>query len=69
MHTIERQLQQCLLKIKKCALVNGFRFSKTKTQCMQFCQLRVILTRNFTLSQLSKSWVNVVALMDWGADK
>ena len=39
-HTIERQLQQCLNKIQKWALENGFKFSKTKTQCMHFCQLR-----------------------------
>ena len=40
MHTIERQLQQCLNKIQKWALENSFKFSKTKTQCMHFCQLR-----------------------------
>ena len=39
-HTIERQLQQCLNKIQKWALENGFKFCKTKTQCMHFCQLR-----------------------------
>ena len=39
MHTIERQLQQCLNKIQKWALENGFKFSKTKTQYMHFCQL------------------------------
>ena len=39
-HTIERQLHQCLNKIQKWALENGFKFSKTKTQCMHFCQLR-----------------------------
>ena len=38
-HTIERQLKQCLNKIQKWALENGFKFSKTKTQCMHFCQL------------------------------
>ena len=31
-HTIECQLQQCLNKIQKWALENGFKFSKTKTQ-------------------------------------
>ena len=40
MHTIERQLQQCLHKIQKWALENSFKFSKTKTRCMHFCQLR-----------------------------
>ena len=40
MHTIERQLQQCLNKIQKWAMENGFKFSKTKTQCMHFYQLR-----------------------------
>ena len=38
-HTIERQLQQCLNKIQKWALENGFKL-KTKTQCMHFCLLR-----------------------------
>ena len=40
MHTIQRQFQQCLNKIQKWALENGFKFSKTITQCMHFCQLR-----------------------------
>ena len=40
MHTIERQLQQCLNKIHKWALENGFKFSNTKTKCMHFCLLR-----------------------------
>ena len=40
MHTIQHQLQQYLNKIQKWALENGFKFSKTKTQCMHFCQLR-----------------------------
>ena len=38
--TIERQLQQCLNKIHKWANENGFTFSKTKTKCVHFCQLR-----------------------------
>ena len=40
MATIERQLQQNLNKIKNWATSNGFKFSKTKTQCVHFCQLR-----------------------------
>ena len=40
MHTIERQLQQCLNKIQKWALENDFKLSETKTKCMNFCQLR-----------------------------
>ena len=39
-HTIERHFQQCFNKIQKWALENGFKFSKTKTQCMHFCLLR-----------------------------
>ena len=36
-----RQLQQCLTKIQKWALENGFKFSKIKTQCIHLvCQLR-----------------------------
>ena len=40
MHTIEHQFQQCINKIQKWALENGFKFSKTKKQCKHFCQLR-----------------------------
>ena len=40
MATIERQLQQNLNKIESWAASNGFKFSKSKTQCVQFCQLR-----------------------------
>ena len=37
---IERQLQANLNKIEKWADENGFKFSKTKTVCMHFCQKR-----------------------------
>ena len=40
MHTIERQLQLCLNKIQTWADENGFKFSKSKTVCMHFCQKR-----------------------------
>ena len=40
MATIERQLQQNLNKIENWATSNGFTFSKSKTQCVHFCQLR-----------------------------
>ena len=40
MGTIERQLQQNLNKIENWATSNGFKFSKSKTQCVYFCQLR-----------------------------
>ena len=40
MHTIERQLQLCLNKLQIWADTNGFKFSKSKTKCMHFCQLR-----------------------------
>ena len=39
MGTIERQLQQNLNKIENWATSNGFKFSKTKTKCVYFCQL------------------------------
>ena len=38
--TTERQLQQGINKINKWAMINGSKISKTKTQCMHFCQLR-----------------------------
>ena len=40
MHTIERQLQQVLNNLSKWSAENGFKFSKTKTKCMHFCQSR-----------------------------
>ena len=40
MHTIERQLQQNLNNIQDWATKNSFKFSKTKTVCMHFGQLR-----------------------------
>ena len=40
MATIERQLQQNLNKIENWATSNGFKFSKSKTHCVHFCQLR-----------------------------
>ena len=40
--TIERHLQQCINRIKDWALHNGFKFSKSKTQCVHFCQLRKV---------------------------
>ena len=42
MRTIERHLQQCINRIEDWALKNGFKFSKSKTQCVHFCQLRKI---------------------------
>ena len=40
MATIERQQQQILNKIENWATSNGFKFSKSKTQCVHFCQCR-----------------------------
>ena len=40
MASIERQLQLCLNKVENWADENGFKFSKTKTVCMNFCNKR-----------------------------
>ena len=40
--TIERHLQQCKNRIEDWALHNGIKFSKSKTQCVHFCQLRKV---------------------------
>ena len=40
MATIEHQLQHNLNKIENWATSNGFKFSKSKTQYVHFCQLR-----------------------------
>ena len=42
MRTIERHLQQCINRIEDWALHNGFKFSRSKTQCVYFCQLRKV---------------------------
>ena len=40
MTSIERQLQLCLNKVEKWTDENGFKFSKTKTVCMHFYNIR-----------------------------
>ena len=40
MRTVERKLQQNLTRIEDWATNNGFKFSKSKTQCVHFCLLR-----------------------------
>ena len=37
MENIEFRLQRCLNKVETLATENGFKFSKTKTQCVHFC--------------------------------
>ena len=44
MRTIERHLQQCLNRIEDWATRNGFKVSKSKTQCVHFCQQRKYTT-------------------------
>ena len=39
MVTIERKMQQCINKILKWAMKNGFKISSSKTKCMHFCQI------------------------------
>ena len=40
MATVERKLQQSINRLHKWATENGFRFSKSKTNCVHFCQMR-----------------------------
>ena len=40
MRTVERKSQQNLTRIEDWATNNGFKFSKSKTQCVHFCHLR-----------------------------
>ena len=40
MENIQFRLQRCLNKVETWATENSFKFSKTKTQCVHFCQLR-----------------------------
>ena len=39
MITIERKMQQCINKILKWTMKNGFKISSNKTKCMHFCQI------------------------------
>ena len=39
-HTLERKLQQCLEKIYKWVIENGFTFSKVKNEFVHFCHQR-----------------------------
>ena len=39
MVTIERKMQQCINKILKWTMKNGFKISRNKTKCMHFCQI------------------------------
>ena len=39
--SIQRQLQSCLNKVEKWVDENGFKFSKTKTVCMHFCNKKL----------------------------
>ena len=54
----EHQLQQGINKINKWAMINGFTISKTKTQCVHFCQLRKI--HNNPTLKLDGSEIQVV---------
>ena len=42
MENIEFTLQHCLNEIETWATENGFKFSKIKTQCVHFCQIRLM---------------------------
>ena len=37
--TIERKMQQCINKILKWTMKNGFKISHNKTKCMHFCKI------------------------------
>ena len=59
MHTVERHLHQCLNRIEDWATRNGFKFSKSKTQCVHFCQQRKI--HNDPALYIYESQIPVVA--------
>ena len=45
MVTIERKMQQCINKILKWTMKNGFKISSNKTKCMHFCQIHKMHTQ------------------------
>ena len=81
MRTIERHLQQNLNKIEHWATNNGFKFSKSKTQCVHFCQLQKhhddpVLTLygspmhiKYLKATCLKSLNILKVLSTWGADR
>ena len=84
MHTIKRQLQQVLNKLQKWSNENGFKFSKSKIECMHYCQLRKhhlnqeltldgtrieVVSEFKFLGQKALNLLRVVSHMDWGADR
>ena len=84
MHTTECQFQQNLNNIQDWATKNAFKFSKSKTVCMHFCQLRKahddpVLLNTYPSGRGNKflgakcqkalNLLRVVAHTDWGADR
>ena len=45
MVTIEKKIQQCINKISKWTMKNGFKISSNKTKCMHFCQIQKIYNK------------------------
>ena len=58
-HTAEHQLRQGINKINKWAMINGFTISKTKTQCVHFCQLRKMHNNPNLMDQKHQSLTNI----------
>ena len=61
MNTIELKLQLCLNRIHPWSLESGYTFSKSKTQCVHFCQMRKLhndpeLTLNGTPIKVVKEY-------------
>ena len=45
MMTIKRKMQQCINKILKWTMKNGFKIPNNKTKCMHFCQIHKMLNQ------------------------
>ena len=62
METIEFKLKRCLNNIEDWATEIGFKFSKTKTQCVHFCQIRQLhLDPHLTIT------IHMFVKMDYGS--
>ena len=82
MWSVQRQLQLCLDRIQQWANENGFRFSKSKTVCVHFCQQRrchldpelkikahlyqLSHKQSFWVSFMTKSWISKPTLTTLG---
>ena len=61
MNHVDRQLQKCLDKLHKWTIEDGLKFLKEKTECVHFCNQRVVGFRSL-VEEESTYWTLVNSL-------